>query len=265
MRALSGKIALVTGGGRARGIGHAVASALVDEGAHVVITDMAGVSELDEIKTRFGAEADKVSYVEADVTNPADVEAAVAHAVDHFSGLDILVNNAGVGRGSPDFTELTDADWEISLGVNLHGVINTCKAALPALRKSGAGVILNVASLSGLRAIPLIPACYTASKYAVVGFTKQLALQLAPEGIRVNAVCPGSVRTDMMQTVMQDIAAAEGITIEEAEAFEAQTIALGRAAEPEEIGRYVASLAGPSAAYVTGEALTISGAMFNGL
>ncbi len=262
---LSGKTALVTGGGRARGIGHAVASALVQAGAEVVITDMVGVTSQDAVRTRFGADAGKVSFVEADVTQPADVEAAVAHAVDHFGGLDILVNNAGVGRGAPDFMELTAADWDVSFGVNLYGVINTCKAALPALRKSEAGVILNVASLSGLRAIPLIPACYTASKYAAVGFTKQLALQLAPEGIRVNAVCPGSVRTDMMQTVMEDIASAEGVTVEEAEAFEAQTIALGRAAEPEEIGRYVASLAGPSAAYVTGEALTISGAMFNGL
>lgn len=205
---LTGKTALVTGAGRARGIGRAIAVALVERGANVVMTDMAGTETPESTKSQFGVNAGKVMFCEADVTRLADAEAAIAFAVAEFGGLDILVNNAGVGRGSPDFLELTEQDWTLSLDVNLRGVANFCQAAIPELRKSAAAAIVNVASLSGLKAIPLIPACYTASKFAVVGMTKQLALQLAPENIRVNAICPGSVRTDMMQTVMEDIAAA---------------------------------------------------------
>ena len=262
---LSGKTALVTGAGRERGIGRAIAIALLERGANVVMTDLAGTETLQNIRTQLASNADKFSYCDADVTRLAEAEAAVAHAVDSFGGLDILVNNAGVGRGSPNFLELTEADWNMSFDVNLRGVVNFCQAAVPELRKSATAAIVNVASLSGLKAIPLIPACYTASKFAVVGLTKQLALQLAPENIRVNAICPGSVRTDMMQMVMEDIAAAEGISVEDAEAHEAATIALGRAAEPAEIGQVAAYLAGPSGSYVTGEALAVSGGMFNGL
>lgn len=264
MTDLEGITAIVTGAGRQKGIGHAIASRLVAQGANVVVTDLEGVADANIIAERFGAGAAKVRFLAVDVTDKTGARAAVQLAEETFGALDILVNNAGVGLGSPDFMELTDQDWSRSMGVNLRGVANFCEAAIPALRRSGAGAIVNVASLSGLRAIPLIPACYTASKFAVVGMTKQLALQLAPENIRVNAVCPGSVRTDMMETVMSDIAEAEGITIAEAEAHEASTIAVGRAAEPEEIGRVVAFLAGPGGSYITGEAITVSGGMFSG-
>lgn len=262
---LEGKTAIVTGAGRKRGIGRAIAVALVERGAKVVLTDISGLETNENVKSQFGSASNQVSFFAADVTKKADADAAVSHAREVFGGLDILVNNAGVGRGSPDFLELTEEDWAMSMNVNLMGVSNFCCAAIPELRKSPDGAIVNIASLSGIKAIPLIPACYTASKFAVVGMTKQLALQLAPEKIRVNAICPGSVRTDMMKTVMEDIADAEGISLEEAEAFEAATIALGRAAEPMEIGQVAAYLAGPSSSYVTGEALTISGGMFNGL
>ena len=261
---LSNKVAIVTGAGRKRGIGRAIAIALAKRGAKVVMTDLAGANTEAIVRDELGDLAEVCAYFEADVTNAKDTDAAVSFATERFGKLDILVNNAGVGRGSPDFLELTDDDWDISLNVNLRGTANFCKSAIPALRNQR-GVIVNVASLSGLRAVPLIPACYTASKYAVVGMTKQLALQLAPEGIRVNAICPGSVRTDMMTVVMEDIASAEGISVEEAEAHEALTIAMGRAAEPSEIGEVAAFLASESASYLTGEAITVSGAMFNGL
>lgn len=262
---LLGKTAVVTGAGRERGIGRAIAVAMVERGANVVMTDIAGVETIEGVKSWFGANADKVTFFDADVTRRSDAEAAVGFAAREFGGLDILVNNAGIGRGSPDFLELTDDDWSLSMDVNLRGVVNFCNAAIPQLRKSGGGAIVNIASLSGLKAVPLIPACYTASKFAVVGMTKQLALQLAAEKIRVNAICPGSVRTDMMHVVMEDIAAAEGITVKEAEAHEAATIALGRAAEPSEIGQVAAWLAGSASSYITGEALTVSGGMFKGL
>lgn len=259
------RTAVVTGAGQARGIGRAIAIELVRSGANVVLTDMAGIDSEPNVKSQFGSDADRVAYFEADVTKMSDAEAAVAFAVRRFGGLDVMVNNAGVGRGSSDFLELTETDWALSIDVNLRGVANFCQAAIPELRKSDSASIINVASLSGLKAILLIPACYTASKFAVVGMTKQLALQMATESIRVNAICPGSVRTDMMQKVMEDIAEAEGISVEEAEAHEAATIALNRAAEPSEIGRVAAFLAGPASSYVTGEAITVSGGMFSGI
>ena len=262
---LDGRTAIVTGAGRARGIGRAIATALLGRGANVVLTDMAGVETESAFQAAFPDAGGRARYVASDVTVAEDANRVVASAVAEFGGLDIMVNNAGVGRGSPDFLELTDQDWDLSLSVNLRGVANFCAAAIPELRKSRHGAIVNVASLSGLKAMPLIPACYTASKFAVVGMTKQLALQLAPEGIRVNAICPGSVRTDMMEVVMRDIAEAEGISVEEAEALEAASIGLGRAADPVEVGRVAAFLAGSDGSYVTGEALTVSGAMFTGI
>lgn len=263
---LAGKTALITGAGRPRGIGQAIARAFLDEGGNVVLTDLAGVTSQSEAQARFtGDQADKVRYVEANVCADGDAQSAVAAAVEHFGGLDILVNNAGVGRGSPDFMALTNEDWSLSLAVNLRGTATMCSAAMDSLRQSPRASIINVASLSGLRAIPHIPACYTASKFAVVGLTKQLALQLAPENIRVNAICPGSVRTDMMEIAMDAIAEAEGITVTEAEALEASTIAVGRVAEPDEIAQLALFLASENASYITGEALVASGGMYNGL
>ena len=263
---LTGRTALITGAGRPRGIGQAIARAFLDEGANVVMADLAGVTTAQAERERFSAfEAEKVQYVEADVCNRADARKVIAVARDTFGGLDILVNNAGVGRGSPDFMELTDEDWTASLDVNLRGTATMCQAAMESLRQSSSACIVNVASLSGLRAIPHIPACYTASKFAVVGLTKQLALQLAPENIRANAICPGSVRTDMMEVAMDAIADAEDITPDEAEALEASTIAIGRVAEPDEIAQLAVFLASENASYITGEALVASGGMYNGL
>jgi 3-oxoacyl-[acyl-carrier protein] reductase len=262
---LAGKTAIVTGAGSAKGIGRAIAVQLLARGANVVLCDLAGALDKEEIVSSLGENSARAMCCVADVTKSADAIAAVASAVERFGALDILVNNAGVGVGSPDFTELTDQDWSLSLTVNVVGMANFCQAAIPALRRSGGGAIVNIASLSGLKAIPSIPASYTASKFAAVGLTKQLALQLAPEGIRVNAVCPGSVRTDMMQQALANLAQEAGISQTEAEALEAETIAMGRAAEPSEIGAMVAALAGPSGSYVTGEAIDVSGGMFLGL
>lgn len=263
---LTGKTALITGAGRPRGIGQAIARAFVDEGANVVLTDLAGVTTASTEGQGLGANsAKKVAFVEADVCAEADAKRAVSVARERFGGLDILVNNAGVGRGSPDFMDLTEEDWTVSLAVNLRGTATMCAAAMESLRESSGASIVNIASLSGLRAIPHIPACYTASKFAVVGLTKQLALQLAPENIRANAICPGSVRTDMMEIAMDAIAEAEGISLKEAEALEASAISVGRVAEPDEVAALALFLASGQSSYITGEALVVSGGMFNGL
>ena len=262
---LSGKVAFVTGAGHPEGIGRACALGLVNQGAKVVITDLVDNDNLASFVNECEAIGGQGRAVACDVTNFEDVDSAIRQAASEFGRVDIIVNNAGVGVGHPDFLETRDQDWDLSLNVNLRGVVNVCKAAIPHLKKRPSSSIINVASLSGLGAIQGIPACYTASKFAVVGLTKQLALQLAPSNIRCNAICPGSVRTQMMKTAMENLAEAEGISVQEAEALEASTIPVGRAADPSEIADLVVYLASDGSRYMTGVALPVAGGMASGL
>ena len=250
---LEGKIALVTGAAHPRGIGRAIALALEAHGATVVSTDLAGSEGLE-----------KAAGLSCDVTSPEQVEQAVAEVLSRHGGIDILVNNAGVGVGSADFMAITDRDWELSLAVNLRGVANVCRAVLPHMQERG-GSIINVASLAGTGAMDAIPACYTASKFAAVGLTKQLAAQYAPQNIRVNALCPGSVVTQMHEQSMALLAETHDITVEDAQALEDANIPLGRSAQPAEVGRAAVFLASDLSSYVTGVALPVAGGMAPGL
>ena len=250
---LSGKIAIVTGAAHPQGIGRAILEAMSSHGAEVIGTDLTNTQGLDEI-----------SGIACDVTDAAQCEALVSLAIERFGRIDILVNNAGVGVGSGDFLEIQAKEWELSLQVNLMGQVNMCQAAIPRMLDEG-GSIINVASLSGLGALDSIPACYTASKFASVGFTKQLALQYASSGIRVNALCPGSVVTQMHQQSMALLAEAHNISPAEAQALEDSHIALGRSAQPAEIGNSAVYLASDMASYVTGTAMPVAGGMLPGL
>ena len=250
---LTGKVALVTGAAHPRGIGQAIANALNDNGATVVVTDLDGAEGL----TQQGGLA-------CDVTVAAETEHAVATVLQAHGHLDILVNNAGVGIGASDFLEITDKEWDISVAVNLRGIVNMCRAAIPHMQANG-GTIINVASLAGLGALEAIPACYTASKFAAVGLTKQLAAQYADSGIRVNAICPGSVITQMHTQAMTLLAQSRGISMEQAMAEEEAGIPLGRSAQPSEIGATAVYLASDLASYVTGVALPVTGGMTQGL
>ena len=250
---LEGRIALVTGAAHPRGIGRAIALALEAHGATVVSTDLAGSEGLEQ-----------VAGLSCDVTSPEQVEHAVAEVLSRHGGIDILVNNAGVGVGSADFMAITDRDWELSLAVNLRGVVNVCRAVLPHMQERG-GSIINIASLAGTGAMDSIPACYTASKFAAVGLTKQLAAQYAPQNIRVNALCPGSVVTKMHEQSMALLAETHDISVEDAQALEDANIPLGRSAQPEEVGRAAVFLASDLSSYVTGVALPVAGGMAPGL
>ena len=262
---LYGKVAFVTGADHPMGIGRACANKLAELGASVVIADL---NDTDELRA-FPAECEKNGSqglaLTCDVTNQESVKRVLNELLQKFGHVDIVVNNAGVGVGDSDFLKLTDQDWDLSVAVNLRGVANVCTAAIPHMVKGKGGSIINIASLSGLGAINGIPACYTASKFAVVGLTKQLALQYAPEKIRCNAVCPGSVRTQMMETAMAHLAEHEGISIEEAEKLEASGIPVGRAAHPEEVAGLVGFLASDESFYMTGAALPVSGGMSPGI
>lgn len=262
---LAGKNAFVTGAGHPDGIGRACALALVTAGARVIISDLEASAGLDSFSAQCLELGGEGAAICCDVTDSADVARAVAEAAVEYDGLHILVNSAGVGIGHPDFLETTDKEWDITFAVNVRGTANVCKAAIPYLRDNEAGSIVNIASLSGLGAINGIPACYTASKFAVVGFTKQIALQLAPDNIHCNAVCPGSVRTQMMVTAMEALATQENISVEEAEKLEASGIPKGRAALPEEIAEVVLFLAADQSGYMTGAALPVAGGMSPGV
>jgi len=143
--------------------------------------------------------------------------------------------------------------------------VNCCRAVLPHMQDNRRGAIVNIASLCGLGAIPEIPASYTASKFAVIGFTKAIALEYAPFGIRVNAICPGAINTDMRTQLFDRIAEEQGISSSEAQAAEDATIAMGRGGEAAEVARTVAFLVSDDATYITGTAIPVAGGMAPGL
>jgi NAD(P)-dependent dehydrogenase (short-subunit alcohol dehydrogenase family) len=243
MRPLAGRAALVTGG--AAGIGRAIATRLAAEGASILVADLqeeAGRAVVGDIRERGG----QAEFVCADVAREADVEAMVSAAVAGVGGLDVLVNNAGIG-GFTALEALTPEGWDRVLDVDLRAVYLGCRAALPHLRRSGRGVILNVASQSGLQAQARNTA-YCAAKAGVVLFTRALARELGPEGIRVNCLCPGGTDTALLRAF-----AGGGV-----DALRARS-PLGRLARPEEVAAAAFFLVSDAAAYVTGVALPVDG------
>ncbi len=249
---LKDKVAVVTGMAHPEGIGRAIQEAFERAGATVIGTDLP--SQLN---------VHGVEGVPCDVTQPTELAALAEQISGEHGGLDVLVNNAGVGIGSDQFLQNTNEDWAVSVSVNLMGVVNSTAALLPLMRASGS--IINIASLAGLGALEGMPACYTATKFAVVGLTKSLAKELAPKQIRVNAICPGSVTTQMHQTAMALLSEAAGVSTEQAEGLENALIPLGRPARPEEIASVALFFAGDASAYMTGVALPVAGGMSEGL
>jgi len=242
----SAKVAIVTGAGHPDGIGAASAKALRNQGYEVVTFDLEGADHT------------------VDVADAQQVAEAVQAVTADFGHLDTLVNNAGVGVGSANLLEQTSEDLDLTLAVNVKGLVNCCQATIPHMLQTGGGAIVNVASLCGLRALPAIPHAYTASKFAVVGLTKSMALEFGPSHIRINAVCPGSVDTQMRSKAISLLAEQEGISLEDAEALETSTISLGSAATPSEVAAVVAFLCSAKAAQITGAAIPVDGGMTGG-
>jgi NAD(P)-dependent dehydrogenase (short-subunit alcohol dehydrogenase family) len=280
MKLLEGKVAIVTGAGRPKGMGRASALKLAEQGASVVVTDLARKREdlmiegFTGIGDDFAALEKVASEVEAlgsrglamavDVTDVAQIQACVDRTCEVFGGVDILFNNAGTGMGVGNFLDVRSENWDLSWQVNVKGMVEFCRAVIPSMIERGGGSIINNASNVGLRALPGY-AAYVVTKFAVVGLTKLLAAEFGSRNIRCNATCPGVIRTDMGEEEITLTALEKGVSREEASQLLDEWAALGRAAQPEEVADVVAYLAGPRSGYLTGVALPVDGGMQTGL
>ena len=238
-----GRRALVTGG--AGGIGLATARRLARSGARVAVVDLdeAGAQAAVEGIRRDGGEGVAIA---ADVSDEPAVARAVEQTTEALGGLDVLVNNAGI-LIIKAFHEMTLEDWDRTFAVNLRSLFLTCQAALPALRASSAGAIVNIASMAALRyTVPHVP--YAATKGGVVAFTRDLAFELAADRIRVNAIAPGPTATGMMAQISDEQLESSGMRF-----------LLGRIGRPEDVAEAVAFLASDRAAYITGALLPVTG------
>jgi NAD(P)-dependent dehydrogenase (short-subunit alcohol dehydrogenase family) len=247
MGELTGKVAIVTGA--SAGIGRAAAMALAAEGASVVLADVdaeRGELAARQIRDKGGT----ALFVATDVSDDAQVAALVERSVQEFGGLDLAFNNAGI-EGAPAVThECTPENWQRTLAVNLSGVWSCMRHEIPRLLARGGGSIVNCASVAGLVGFASLPA-YTAAKHGVVGLTKTAALEYAEQGLRVNAVCPGVIDTEMVERFTGHEPDAEAAMV--------ATEPVGRLGRPEEIADAVVWLSSSHASFVTGQAIAVDG------
>jgi NAD(P)-dependent dehydrogenase (short-subunit alcohol dehydrogenase family) len=244
MATFTGKVALVTGG--TAGIGKATALAFAREGARVVVSGRnadAGAEVVKQIQ-RAGGEA---TFVRADVTKAADVQALIDKTLATYGRLDYAFNNAGVEGDLGPLHEASEQTYDQIFNANVRGVFLSMKALVPGMLKTG-GVIVNNASIAGLIGFPGA-ALYAASKHAVIGLTKSAALEYAKLGVRVNAVAPAAIQTDMIERFTQKVPREQLVAAHP----------VGRVGTPEEIAAGVLWLCSPGASFVTGHTLTIDG------
>jgi NAD(P)-dependent dehydrogenase (short-subunit alcohol dehydrogenase family) len=253
---LKDRTALVTGGGR--GIGRAIALALAREGARVAVSARSA-AELDEVVGAIQKQGGQALALAADLAQRDVVKGLLPRIKQHWGPLDILVNNAGIGSSSSPrpVVDFDDEFWDLSMFLNATVPYLLCKAALPDMIARRRGRILNVSSINA-KVASLHGAAYTASKHALSGFTKTLALEVAKEGITVNAICPGPVKTIMNDRRIEYDAKRRGIGLEE---LEASLTPLGRRLEPDEVAPLAVFLASDEAKAITGQSLNVCGGL----
>jgi NAD(P)-dependent dehydrogenase (short-subunit alcohol dehydrogenase family) len=235
---LEGKRALVTGA--ARGLGLAIAQLFAQRGARVALADIDGAAA-QQAAAELGGDA---IALRCDVSKPDEVQQAIAATVEAFGGLDVMINNAGIEIGKP-IPETSDEEFSRLMAINVNGVFYGIKYAIPALAETQ-GSIINMSSLAGLGGVPLLGA-YCASKGAVIRLTQTAAVELRDAGIRVNAICPAFIRTEMVERLVDPFEAATGADFDDL-AAQAQ----GRLGTPEEVAEMAAFLASDDASFVTG-------------
>jgi len=245
---LKDKVALITGA--AKGIGRASALRFAGEGARIVVADIAddaGEKTVDEIKSEGG----QAVYVHADVSSAGDCQNMIRAAEEAFGKLNILFNNAGVMlHGDGDALETDEQTWERTLAVNLKGVFLGCKYGIPALRRAGGGSIVNMASFVAFLGAATPQIAYTASKGAIVSLTRELAVIHARENIRVNALCPGSLNTELFMSYLDT---------EEKRQRRLVHVPMGRFGELDEVANAALFLASDESSWVTGTCLFVDG------
>ncbi len=252
---LKGQHALITGG--SRGIGAATSNALAALGASITLLAR-DAGRLKQQSDHLRAEYDtKVFFASADMTSEQDIADSFAQSVAANGAIDILVNNAGIGKSAP-FHRMDLEFWQAILDLNVTGTFLCTKQVFDAMRERGYGRIVNIASTVGLRGYPYITA-YTASKHAVVGLTRSLALEVVKKGVTVNAVCPGYTETDLVAEAIDNIVDKSGRNGSEVKSEIENMSPMGRMVTPEEVAESVAWLCLPSSASITGQSIVVAG------
>jgi NAD(P)-dependent dehydrogenase (short-subunit alcohol dehydrogenase family) len=252
---LTGKIALVTGAGK--GIGRAISQALAKEEAIVIVCDLDKDAAEETVRS-----VEVMGYLSLplwmDVTSSDSIDKTIHDIIDRFGKIDILVNNAGVSTMTK-VVDMTEEEWDFNMDVNAKGVFLCSRAVEKMMIKNDVGgKIVNISSMAGKKGAKFL-AHYCASKHAVIGFTKSLALELAPYNINVNSVCPGYVNTSMQHRELVWEAELEGTTPEEIKANYIALTPLGRLEEPEDVAKVVVFLCSDESNFITGQAINVTG------
>jgi NAD(P)-dependent dehydrogenase (short-subunit alcohol dehydrogenase family) len=251
---LEGQVAAVTGAGT--GIGREIALRLAAEGADVVLTGRS-TGAMEEVADMVRSAGRRAFPVAMDLRDPASIESAARAAESEFGRVDVLVNNSGVGGPSKPMWEIDAEEWEDTFRVNVTGTFLACKAFLPGMVARRSGSVVVIGSVTGKR--PLINRTpYAASKTALIGMVRTLAWEVGAHGIRVNLVSPGGVEGERINWVLEQQAAARGITVEQARADFAEGSPLKRLVDAGDVADTVAYLASPRAAAITGDDINVS-------
>ena len=248
---LDGKRVILTAG--AAGIGRVTLKTFIDAGAEVFVCDVDDEA-LNEVRSSF----QNVGVIHADVADPDDVDRLFDTALERLGGLDILLNNAGIAGPTAAIEEVELCDWRKTLDINVTGQFLCAKRAVPHIKAAGGGSIVNLSSAAGRFGFPL-RSPYAASKWAVVGFTKSLAIELGPSKIRVNAICPGAVAGDRINRVIQAKADARGVPFEEMYQHYANTASMQTLIDPEDIANMMLFICSDAGHLVSGQVLGVDG------
>jgi len=272
MGELDNRVALITGAGKKSGIGFAIARAFAGEGAHIILADLcqdlegfdpyyrlSRWEELQQLAHEISTAGVQSLAIKVDVTDETSVKAMGQSVEEGFGRLDILVNNAGVAPSPNLIQAMAPLAWKKTFEVNVHGTFLVSQALIPLMVRSGpGGAILNMASKAGKIPRAFVGA-YCSAKAAVIMMSRVMALELAPQGIRVNALCPGQIETDMERWSWEFEAKALGKEVEQVKAEKIKAIPLGRVGRPEDVAEVALFLASRRSAFMTGQAINVTG------
>ena len=246
-RSVKDRVTLITGAGS--GMGKATASVFASEGAKVIATDI-NEENVKKVAEEIKSSGGECFAIALDVTNKANINEALEMGIKEFGHLDHLINNAGISLPTTIEDDDYDDHWKTTLDVVLTGQVNLIRASLPYLLKSDAARIVNISSTEGFGATPFVSP-YTAAKHGVIGLTRSLALELGPQGINVNCICPGPINTNMTAS----------IDTKDKATFARRRVGLKRYGEPEEVAHATLSLCLPASSFINGVALPVDGGL----